>query len=138
MFGYLPSTSGDSLKNLLVYMAFPAEIKFDSKGAIQSSWSDMKQNLTSFITYIFILGMCFSVLLTFDYKPYEYEEGPALMDIRLWTCYSWKQLVNNALIASEYNTRMHFITLYLCNKYPNHTPPHSTVSSCLNNIRLWL
>ena len=120
MFGYLPSTSGDSLKNLLVYMAFPAEIKFDSKGAIQSSWSDMKQNLTSFIKYIFILGMCFSVLLTFDYKPYEYEEGPALMDIRLWTCYSWKQLVNNTLIASECYPS---IVLYLCNIYPNHTPP---------------
>ena len=101
MFGFLPPHVDDSLTNMLIYTAFPVEIKFDSKGATKSDWQRVKYNFFYWVKYMLILGLYCSVLQAYDYQPYPNDEGPALLDIKLATGFSRGQLVNNISAASK-------------------------------------
>lgn len=98
MFGFLPSSVDDSLKNLIVYMAFPVEVKFND-GVVKATWAHVSSYLINFVKYLFILGLYASVLLAYDYVPYPNDEGPALHDIRLLTGFTRQQMINNMSIA---------------------------------------
>ena len=102
MFGFLPPHVDKSLTNMLIYTAFPVEIKFDSKGVLKSDWQRVKYNLIQWVKYIFILGLYCSMLQAYNYEPYPNEEGPRLQDIKLATLSSPRQLVNNIGGASTY------------------------------------
>ena len=99
MFGFLPEGVDNSLANLLFYMAFPMEIKFDKGGPIKSTWSRTQYLFLNWIMHIFILGMYTSVLSAYDYEPFENKEGPSLLDIKFSTLFTREQLINNALIG---------------------------------------
>ena len=101
MFGFLPSNVDDSLKNLVLYNAFPVEVKFNAHGAIKSTWSNILYHFVNSVKYFFILGIYSSILLAYDYQPYPNNEGPKLQDIQILRGFTPSQLVNNASIASE-------------------------------------
>lgn len=101
MFGFLPQYVDDSLQNLLVYIALPVEVKFDSKGAKKSDFHMVKYNFINWVKYMFILGLYSSLLQAYDYQPYPNKEGPALRDVKLRTGFSRGQLINNILVASK-------------------------------------
>lgn len=103
MFGFLPSGVDDSLTNLIIYNAFPIEIKFSSNRAMQATWANVKYYLVNFIKYVVILGMYSSILLAYDYHPYPNVEGPALLDIRILHGFSRGQLINNLSIAGKHH-----------------------------------
>ena len=87
MFGFLPEGVDNSLTNLLIYMAFPMEVKFDKDGPIKSNWGRTKYLFLNWVMYIFILGMYTSILSAYDYEPFENKEGPSLFDIDIEKCY---------------------------------------------------
>ena len=103
MFGFLPKHVDDSLMNLIVYNAFPVEVKFDSNGAMKSNWPLVKDYFSNWLKYICILGMYSSILLAYDYQPYPNSEGPALTDIHVLHGFTPKQLLNNASVASKFS-----------------------------------
>lgn len=112
MFGFLPPNVEDTFSNLVIYTAFPIEIKFHSKGrgAMKSTWADVGYYLVHWLKYIAILGMYSSFIQLYDHQPYPNEEGHALWDIKLGTGFAWRQLINNALVAGKY---YHILSLSL-------------------------
>ena len=130
MFGFLPPHVDKSLTNMLIYTAFPVEIKFDSKGVLKSDWQRVKYNLIQWVKYIFILGLYCSVLHAYNYEPYPNEEGPMLQDIKLATLSSPRQLVNNIGGAGTYIfvcSKGSHISLLCSDCYVHHTLPPCTV-----------
>jgi len=97
MFGFLPPNVENSLTNLIIYNAFPVEVKFNSNGALRSSWKTIQYNFVNFMKYLCILGMYSSVLVAYNYMPSA--EGPLLSDIDIRTGFTRQQLVNNLAIA---------------------------------------
>ena len=59
MFGFLPTNVENSFSNLVIYTAFPVEIKFHPTkgGAMKSTWADVAHYLAQWIKYIFIFGI---------------------------------------------------------------------------------
>jgi len=102
MFGFLPPNVEDTLTNLVIYTAFPIEIKFHTnrRGAMKSTWNDVGYYLIHWMKYIVIFGIYSSFMQVYNYQPYPNVEGHALWDIKLWTGFAWRQLINNALVAS--------------------------------------
>jgi len=103
MFGFLPSSVEDSLRNLIIYNALPVEVKFNN-GVIRTAWSDVFYYFVHWIKYILILGMVSSYLQAHDYELYPNNEGPMLQDIRLSTGFSRNQMINNLATAAMFQT----------------------------------
>eukprot|EP00579_Thalassiosira_antarctica_P000802 CAMPEP_0201868078 /NCGR_PEP_ID=MMETSP0902-20130614/2110_1 /ASSEMBLY_ACC=CAM_ASM_000551 /TAXON_ID=420261 /ORGANISM="Thalassiosira antarctica, Strain CCMP982" /LENGTH=444 /DNA_ID=CAMNT_0048393375 /DNA_START=123 /DNA_END=1457 /DNA_ORIENTATION=+ len=99
MFGFLPPNVDDSLTNLIIYNAFPVEVKFNANGAIKSTWTTVSHNGANCVKYILILGIYSSIMLSYDYQPYSNNEGTNLLDINILTGFSRQQLINNASIG---------------------------------------
>ena len=98
MFGFLPTGVDESLTNLIIYNAFPVEVKFNN-GVVKSTWGNTSQFLVHWVKYIFILGMYSSILLAYNYQPYPDLEGPSLQDINIRIGFTPQQLINNASVA---------------------------------------
>lgn len=98
MFGFLPSGVDSSLTNLIIYNAFPVEIKFES-GPIKSTWANVRYYFVNWVKSIFVLGLYSSVLDSYNHEPYPSEEGPALRDVDIFAGFSPRQLVNNFSVA---------------------------------------
>ena len=107
MFGFLPPNVEDSLTNLIIYNAFPVEVKFNANGAIKSTWTTVSHNGANLVKYVFILGICSSILLAYDYQPYPNNET-TLLDINILTGFSRQQLINNASVGSKYSDLLFF------------------------------
>jgi hypothetical protein len=103
MFGFLPSHVEDTFSNLVIYTAFPIEIKFHPKGggAMKSTWANVGYYLVHWIQYIVIFGIYSSFMQAYDHQPYPNEEGHTMWDIKLGTGFTWRQLINNALVAGR-------------------------------------
>ena len=103
MFGFLPTYVEDSLLNIFAYNAFPVEVKFDSKGALKSSWCDVGHYIRKFGIFICILGAYCSFLTAFDYEPYKSNFG---RNASFYHGFYHQQLVNNLFTASECSRRL--------------------------------
>lgn len=103
MFGFLPPNVEDTFSNLVIYTAFPIEIKFHPKGggAMKSTWANVGYYLVHWIQYIVIFGIYSSFMQAYDHQPYPNEEGHTMWDIKLGTGFTWRQLINNALVAGR-------------------------------------
>ena len=127
MFGFLPPNVDDSLTSLIIYNAFPVEVKFNANGAIKSTWTSVSHNGANFVKYIFILGIYSSAKRAYDHQPYPNNEGANLLDINILTGFSRQQLINNTLTASKYSDLLFFFAGTRLILYVQLSrPPHST------------
>ena len=63
VFGFLPEHADSSLSNLIIYNAFPIEVKFAKSGRpLNSSWEDVLHNKMKWMLHACILGFVFSIL----------------------------------------------------------------------------
>lgn len=128
MFGFLPANVDDSLSNFMIYNLFPAEVKFNTKGPVKSTWSQVYDNGARFVKYIFIFGLYSSFLFAYDYQPFAKDEGSQLMDVNIRTGFYYGQMINNALIARECSPFLTFclrmfafltsVSFLICSPYP--------------------
>eukprot|EP01082_Thalassiosira_pseudonana_P012475 g11148.t1 g11148 contig5:209700-211461(+) len=99
IFGFLPTHVDESLYNMLAYNVFPVEAKFNSRGVMRSSWSDVVYYIKCGGLYMLLLGAYCSILTVYDYEPYRTSQGWGLLDVKLSHGFTYQQLVNNFLVA---------------------------------------
>ena len=63
VFGFLPEHADSSLSNLIIYNAFPVEVKFAKSGRpLNSSWTDVFHHKINWMIHVLVLGCLFSIL----------------------------------------------------------------------------
>lgn len=103
IFGFLPTHVDESLYNMLAYNVFPVEAKFNSRGVMRSSWSDVVYYIKRGGLYMLLLGAYCSILTVYDYEPYRTSQGWGLLDVKLSHGFTYQQLVNNFLVAGGWS-----------------------------------
>jgi len=106
VFGFLPEHADSSLSNLIIYNAFPVEVKFEKSGRpLNSSWIDVFHSKMKWMFHACILGFLFSILRPDNKLIPSDDEGETLTGVLLQG-FTISQLINNAAVAILFQVQL--------------------------------